>query len=80
MTLSEAYYFVQSCRDIILPNIGFCHQLSKWEKLHHNGKSTLMDLPYYNGKHKELGIITHNIVSKYYNKNNNSGNNSCYIL
>lgn len=47
MKLNEAYYYTQSCRGIIEPNLGFCKQLEKWEKIFHGKRSTLQDLPKY---------------------------------
>jgi len=44
MKLNEAYYYVKSCRSIISPNIGFCAQLERFEKLYNNGETTLCDL------------------------------------
>ena len=47
MKLNEAYYYTQSCRGIIEPNLGFCKQLEKWEKIFHGKRTTLQDLPKY---------------------------------
>ena len=46
LKLNEAYYYVKSCRNLIAPNIGFCAQLHKYEKLYHSndGIMTLCDL------------------------------------
>ena len=59
MKLNEAYYFVQSARAIIAPNLGFCKQLERWEKLLHGKRSTLQDLPKFTKTEKndsKLGL------------------------
>lgn len=56
MKLNEAYYFVQSCRGIIEPNIGFCKQLEKWERLLHGKRSTLQDLPKFSSIKNENNL------------------------
>eukprot|EP01084_Bolivina_argentea_P130402 230205_1 len=53
MKLNEAYYYTQSCRNIIEPNLGFCKQLEKWEKLFHGKRSTLQDLPKYTSPYSQ---------------------------
>ena len=54
LSLSEAYYFVKSCRTCINPNEGFRKQLDAFEKLQHGGVSTLREIPsYYDAEHKK---------------------------
>merc|ERR1712129_202422 len=42
LRLSTAYHYVKSCRSVIGPNQGFCEQLMRFEKVHHNGKTSWM--------------------------------------
>eukprot|EP01084_Bolivina_argentea_P011549 21582_1 len=56
LTLSEAYYFVKSCRYIIQPNDGFMKQLEMFEMLHHSGIGTKGDIQerYWFGDNKGM--------------------------
>merc|ERR1712083_972555 len=68
MKLNEAYYYLQSCRGIMEPNIGFCKQLEKWEMLSHGKRSTLQDLPMFtsakSGNNVHLGKCTASAQSR----------------
>eukprot|EP01083_Nonionella_stella_P291021 990341_1 len=44
LRLSEAFYYVKSCRFIVEPNRGFLDQLEQWEQLYHTGNSTKNDI------------------------------------
>eukprot|EP01084_Bolivina_argentea_P267904 454912_1 len=46
LRLSEAYYYVKSCRFIIQPNGGFIDQLQQFEKLYNAGESTKTTIDY----------------------------------
>jgi hypothetical protein len=40
-TLKQAFFHVQSKREVALPNTGFMKQLIEFERKHHNGETTL---------------------------------------